>query len=116
MPQLCNSTHQVTAKGASVHFLKEGLMFSATDQDPRATLMLGILGSFAEFERSIIRERQAEGIALAKKAGKFTGRKKALSPEQVEHARMRVEARETKTAIAQDLSVSRATLYRALAE
>ncbi|TWS33151.1 recombinase family protein [Corynebacterium glutamicum] len=107
---------QVTAKGASVHFLKEGLMFSATDQDPRATLMLGILGSFAEFERSIIRERQAEGITLAKKAGKFTGRKRALSPEQVEHARMRVEAGETKTAIAQDLGVGRATLHRALAK
>lgn len=105
---------QVTAKGASVHFLKEGLIFSATDQDPRATLMLGILGSFAEFERSIIRERQAEGITLAKKAGKFTGRKRVLSPEQVEHARMRVEAGETKTAIAQDLGVGRATLHRAL--
>ncbi|AIK86464.1 res protein (plasmid) [Corynebacterium glutamicum] len=105
---------QVTAKGASVRFLKEGLVFSATDQDPRATLMLGILGSFAEFERSIIRERQAEGIALAKKAGKYTGRKRALSPEQVEHARMRVEAGETKTAIAQGLGVGRATLYRAL--
>lgn len=105
---------RVTAKGASVHFLKEGLVFSATDQDPRATLMLGILGSFAEFERSIIRERQAEGIALAKKAGRYTGRKRALSPEQVAHARRRVEAGETKTAIAQDLGVSRATLHRAL--
>ncbi|MCK2201635.1 recombinase family protein [Corynebacterium callunae] len=107
---------RVTAKGASVHFLKEGLVFSATDQDPRATLMLGILGSFAEFERSIIRERQAEGIALAKKAGRYTGRKKALSPAQIAQARMRVEAGETKTAIAQDLGVSRATLHRALAE
>ena len=105
---------QVTAKGASVRFLKEGLVFSATDQDPRATLMLGILGSFAEFERSIIRERQAEGIALAKKAGKYTGRKKALSPAQGAHARARVEAGETKTAIAQDLGVGRATLHRAL--
>ena len=35
--------------------------------------MLGILGSFAEFERAIIRERQADGIALAKKAGKTRG-------------------------------------------
>ena len=58
---------QVTTKGASVHFRKEGLVFSTTNQDPRATLMFGILGSFDEFERSIIREQQAEGIALAKK-------------------------------------------------
>lgn len=106
---------RVTAKGASVLFLKEHLVFSASNEDPRATLMLGILGSFAEFERSIIRERQAEGIALAKKAGKYTGRKKALSPAQVEQARQRVAAGESKTAIAEDLGVGRATLYRALA-
>lgn len=105
---------QVTAKGASVRFIKEGLVFSATDQDPRVTLMLGILGSFAEFERSIIRERQAEGIALAKKDGKYSGRKKALSPAQVEQARARVKAGESKTAVAQDLRVGRATLYRYL--
>ena len=105
---------QITAKGASVRFIKEGLVFSATDQDPRATLMLGILGSFAEFERSIIRERQAEGIALAKKAGRYTGRKKALSPAQIIQARDRIDAGESKTAVAQDLGVGRATLYRYL--
>lgn len=105
---------QITEKGAAVRFIKEGLVFSATDQDPRATLMLGILGSFAEFERSIIRERQAEGIALAKKAGKYSGRKKALSPAQVKQARDRIDAGESKTAVAQDLGVGRATLYRYL--
>lgn len=76
--------------------------------------MLGILGSFAEFERSIIRERQAEGIALAKKFGKYKGRKRALSPEKVEEARRRADAGESKVAIAKDLGVSRATVYRAL--
>ncbi|GAB3597327.1 DNA-invertase hin (plasmid) [Corynebacterium faecale] len=106
---------QITAKGASVHFIKENLVFSKDSTDPRATLMLGILGSFAEFERAIIRERQAEGIALAKKAGKYKGRKRALTPEQVEQARTRIEAGESKVAIAHDLGVSRATLYRALA-
>lgn len=48
---------QITTKGASVHFIKENLTFSKESTDPRATLMLGILGSFAEFERAIIRER-----------------------------------------------------------
>lgn len=105
---------QITAKGASVHFLKENLVFSKDSTDPRATLMLGILGSFAEFERAIIRERQAEGIALAKKAGKYKGRKRALNPAQVEQARIRVDAGESKVVIAKDLGVSRATLYRAL--
>lgn len=107
---------QITEKGASVHFIKENLTFSAESSDPRARLMLGILGSFAEFERSIIRERQTEGIALAKKAGKYKGRKKALTPDKVEEARQRAAAGESKVAIAKDLGVSRATLYRALAE
>ena len=107
---------QITAKGASVHFIKENLAFSKDSTDPRATLMLGILGSFAEFERSIIRERQAEGIALAKKAGKYKGRKRAISPGDLEKARQRVAAGESKVAIAKDLGVGRATLYRALAQ
>lgn len=107
---------QITAKGASVHFLKEGLTFSNQESAPREKLMLGILGSFAEFERSIIRERQAEGIALAKKAGKYKGRKKALTPDKVEEARRRAEAGESKVAIAKDLGIARATLYRALAD
>lgn len=107
---------QITAKGASVHFLKENLTFSKDSTDPRANLMLGILGSFAEFERAIIRERQAEGIALAKKAGKYKGRKRALTPAQVEKARIRVDAGESKIVIAKDLGVSRATLYRALGQ
>ncbi|WJY93396.1 DNA-invertase hin [Corynebacterium faecale] len=76
--------------------------------------MLGILGSFAEFERAIIRERQAEGIALAKKAGKYKGRKRALTPAQVEQAQAKVAAGESKVAIAKDLGISRATLYRSL--
>lgn len=105
---------QITAKGASVHFVKEHLTFSAESTDPRATLMLGVLGSFAEFERSIIRERQAEGIALAKKAGKHKGRKRP--PDTVTSARRRAEAGEAKVAIAQDLGVSRATLYRTLTD
>lgn len=105
---------QLSAKGASVHFIKENLTFSQNSTDPRATLMLGILGSFAEFERAIIRERQAEGIALAKKAGKYKGRKRALTPDKVAEAHRRAESGESKVAIAQDLGISRATLYRTL--
>lgn len=73
---------QSTAKGASVRFIKEVLVFSATDQHPRATLMLGILGSFAEFERSIIRERQAEGIALAKRLVSILAARKHSHPHR----------------------------------
>lgn len=108
--------NQITKKGASVHFIKEGLTFAKGRENSRDNLMLGILGSFAQFERSIIRERQAEGIALAKKAGKYKGRKRALTPEKAEEARQRAAAGEPKVAIADDLGISRATLYRTLAE
>lgn len=60
---------EITGKGAEVEFLSEGLIFAPGVSDPRSTLLLGVLGSFAEFERAIIHERQAEGIALAKRPG-----------------------------------------------
>ena len=76
--------------------------------------MLGILGSFAEFEWAIIRERQAEGIALAKKVGKYKGRKPALSPQQVAEIKRRTLAGESKAALAREFGVTRPTVYRAL--
>lgn len=62
--------------------------------------MLDILGFFAEFERSILREHQAEGIALVKRVGKYKGRKKALTVGQVKEARPRAAAGEPTVAIA----------------
>lgn len=105
---------ELTDEGATVVFHKESLRFAADTEDPTANLMLGVLGSFAEFERAIIRERQAEGIALAKKAGKYTGRPTALSDEQVANARRRITAGESKTSVAQALGVGRSTLSRYL--
>jgi DNA invertase Pin-like site-specific DNA recombinase len=105
---------EITAKGASVEFVHERATYAAGAQDPRADLMLSLLGAFAEFERAIIRERQAEGIAIAKSKGKYKGRKRVLTAEQIEKARARVEAGEGPSAIARDLGVGRSTLYRAL--
>ena len=105
---------EITAKGASVEFVHERATYAAGAQDPRADLMLSLLGAFAEFERAIIRERQAEGIAVAKAQGKYKGRKRVLTAEQVEKARARIEAGEGPSAIARDLGVGRSTLYRAL--
>jgi gcrR len=105
---------ELTGKGVTVTFLHENLAFAKDTSDPRADLMLGILGSFAEFERAIIRERQAEGIALAKKAGKYKGRKPALSPQQVAEIKRRILAGESKAALAREFGVTRPTVYRAL--
>ena len=105
---------ELTNKGVTVTFLHENLAFAKDTTDLRADLMLGILGSFAEFERAIIRERQAEGIALAKKAGKYKGRKPALTPDQVAEIKRRTLAGESKAALAREFGVTRPTVYRAL--
>ena len=82
---------ELTGKGVTVTFLHENLAFAKDTTDPRADLMLGILGSFAEFERYYPRA-PGGGIALAKKAGKYKGRKPALSPQQVAEIKQRVLA------------------------
>lgn len=104
----------LTDQGVSVEFLHERLTFSG-DDSPIANLMLNLLGSVAEFERAMIKERARQGIALAKKAGKYKGRVPALKPEQIEQARQQVEAGIPKAEVARRLGVSRQTLYDALA-
>src|ERR1022692_707507 len=80
-------------RGITVQFLKENLTFTGDDSDSSLSkLMFNMLGSFAEFERSLIRERQREGIALAKKAKKYRGRKPSLTVEQANDLRKRVVA------------------------
>ena len=103
----------LTSRGVAVHFIKEHLTFTGEDT-PMARLMLGIMGSVAEFERSMIRERQREGIAIAKVAGVYKGRKPALSPEKIAELRLRAAAGESKTTLAQDYGVTRQTVYNAL--
>lgn len=79
-----------------------------------ANLLLSVMGAFAEFERALIRERQREGIALAKKRGAYKGRKKALSTEQVAELRRLVNAGEQKAKLARQFGISRETLYQYL--
>lgn len=105
---------ELTAKGVRVEFVKESLSFTGEDNS-MAKLLLSVMGAFAEFERSLIRERQAEGIAVAKANGVYKGRKPALSTEQIDQARQRVSDGVPKAVIARDLGVSRQTLYSALA-
>lgn len=103
----------LTAKGVRVEFVKEGLTFTGEDS-AMSKLLLSVMGAFAEFERSLIRERQAEGIAIAKTNGVYKGRKRALTAEQVSQARESVTAGIPKARIARDFGVSRQTLYSAL--
>lgn len=100
----------LTAREVSVKFLKEGQTYSLTST-PIAKLMLGLLGSVAEFERSIIRERQAEGIARAKERGVYKGRAKALTDEQLAQAQEWVGAGVPKAEVARRFGIGRTTLY-----
>jgi DNA invertase Pin-like site-specific DNA recombinase len=103
----------LTRRGVRIEFVKEHLTFTGEDS-PMANLMLSVMGAFAEFERALLRERQREGIALAKKRGAYRGRRRALSPEQTTELRQRVAAGEKKAALARELGVSRETLYQYL--
>ena len=73
---------KLTQRGVRIEFVKESLTFTG-DDSPMANLILSVVGAFAEFERALIRERQREGIALAKQRGAYCGRKRALTPENI---------------------------------
>ena len=103
----------ITQRGIHIEFVKEGLSFTGEDS-PMANLMLSVMGAFAEFERALIRERQREGIALAKQRGAYRGRKKALSPEQAQELCQRAQAGEKKSQLAKAFGISRETLYQYL--
>jgi DNA invertase Pin-like site-specific DNA recombinase len=101
-----------TDRGVHVRFEKENLTFTGEDS-PMSHLLLSVMGAFAQFERDLIRERQREGIALAKlREGAYVGRKPCLNLAQAKDLRRRVAAGESKTALAGELGISRMTLYR----
>lgn len=100
-------------RGISVHFHKENLIFNGED-DAMAKLMLQMMGAFAEFERNLIRERQREGIALAKMNGKKLGRKASLNKEQITEVRYMINAGFSKSKVAERFGVSRQTIYNVM--
>ncbi|EUA41341.1 resolvase, N terminal domain protein [Mycobacterium avium subsp. avium 2285 (R)] len=101
---------ELTGNGVRVEFVKESLTFTGEDSAMN-TLLLSMLGAVAEFERTMILERQREGIALAKAAGKYKGRKAALTDEQADQLRARLAAGESVTSLAKDFGISRQTVY-----
>ena len=100
--------------GVAVRFVKEGRTFTG-DDGSEAQLMLGILGSVAQFERAIIRERQREGIAIAKAAGKYKGGQPKLTDDQAAELRRRKADGERVADLAREYGVSRQTVYSYLA-
>lgn len=115
LDDLRSLVQQLTQKGICIEFVKECLTFTG-DASPMANLMLSVMGAFAEFERALIRERQREGIALAKQRGAYRGRKKSLSPQQTIELKEAVALGEKKSTVARRLGISRETLYHYLRE
>lgn len=103
----------LTTKGICIEFVKEHLTFTGEDS-PMASLMLSVMGAFAEFERALIHERQREGIALAKLRGAYKGRKKSLSETEAAKLLQRVQAGDAKAQVAREFGISRETLYQYL--
>jgi len=103
----------LTADGIAAKFVKENLTFTG-DDSPMNNLLLTLLGAVAEFERSMIHERQREGIALAKARGVYVGRRQQLTLQQVGELKARVERGDQKAQIARDFGISRNTLYNYL--
>ncbi|TDT31352.1 recombinase family protein [Naumannella halotolerans] len=104
----------LTDRGVGVQFLKEGLAFHPGQSDPTARLLLGVMGSIAEFERAIIRERQREGIALAKERGVYRGRR-SIDDTKLEAAQALVGDGLTVTKACRQVGVSRSTYYARIA-
>lgn len=101
---------RLTAKKVRVEFVKEQLTFTG-DDNAMATLLLNVMGAFAEFERSLIRERQREGINLAKQRGAYRGRTPSLDAKSATELREKAAAGVPKAALARHYGISRETVY-----
>lgn len=103
----------ITGKGVEVRFIKENLFFHPQEtRNAMSELMLNILASFAQFEREMIKERQREGIALAKVKGVYKGRKKALSDQQIVEIKELVLHGQSKQSVANKYGLSKRTIQR----
>lgn len=106
---------KLTKRGVKVQFVKESLTFTGEDS-PMSNLLLSMLGAVAEFERALIKERQREGIAIAKSKGDvYRGRVPSLTAEKASLLRQRVANGENKAALAREFGISRASLYNYMA-
>lgn len=109
---------EMNDRGVSVEFIKENMSFTAGSEDPRSTLMFTMLSAFAKFERSLIKERQREGIALAKAKGTvYKGRKPAQNAERIAQLREQAATGANRTKLGKEFGISHSIVivfYRAI--
>jgi DNA invertase Pin-like site-specific DNA recombinase len=109
--------NELVTKGVTVTFIKESQTYSRDNSNPFNKVLLQVLGAFAEFERNIMLERQAEGIAHAKLNGTKSGKPFGKQPldmsrrqEAIEYSKQGMNI----TEIAKAMSLSRASIYKLL--
>ncbi len=100
-------------QGVNISFHKERLHFTSDGSDAMSTLMLQIFGAVAQFERSLIRERQAEGIIKAKDRGAYKGRKPVQDDIAMKVVTMKSEGVKPAEIIKQ-LGIGKTSLYKIL--
>lgn len=110
LKDLQNIVDDLTDKGIAIKFHKENLVFN-NRANTMSRLLLQVMGAFAEFERSLIKERQMEGIAAAKKKGKHLGRTPSLNADQISEVLFMAKSGRPKTQIAKHFNISRSTIY-----
>ena len=108
-----NMVKSLTGRGVAITFVKENMTFTGSDS-PMNMLMLQLLGAVGQFERSIILERQREGIAVAKGLGVYKGRKPSLDAAGAAKLRRMAVEGVSKVEIATTLGISRASVYEYL--
>lgn len=109
---LLDIVEQLNKKGVHLVSNKENIDSST----PTGRLMLTMIGAINEFERTNLLERQREGIAIAKREGKYKGGKAKTVADFAEHYSRYKTRAITKSALARQLGVSRPTLDRLIAE
>lgn len=113
LQDLLQLLHSLITRGVAVKFHKENLAFNGSE-DPFQRLQLQVIGAVAEFERALIKERQREGIAAAKKKGKALGRKPCLTEGKMHEILAQKKEGAKVTALAIEFGVSRETIYKVL--
>ena len=109
MRDLLEITRRIKAAGADLQVLQMGL----NTADATGELMLNLLGSIAQWERSMMLERQREGIEKAKAEGKYTGRKPTARAKHLTVAEFAAKGLGA-TEIAKRVGIGRASVYRIL--
>ena len=109
---LLNTVQQIEDVGAKFVSLKENF----DTKTPTGKLQMTMMAAIAEFERSMILERQREGIAIAKREGKYKGRKAVSVPNIGTYYDKYMRRKGTKVSIAHELGISRTTLDKLFRE